>query len=133
VTGDVRWKQRLQNYLKALGQLNSALSEYDESAQPLIKEGILQRFEFTHELAWKLMKDYLEYEGHQDINGSRSASRLAFSLGLVDDGQVWMDMIVSRNRTVHTYDETVLEQEFAKVKHAYASALTQFASKMQSL
>jgi nucleotidyltransferase substrate binding protein (TIGR01987 family) len=91
----------------------------------------LQRFEFTHELAWKVLKDYLEYEGHQGITGSRSASRLAFSLGLVSDGQVWMDMIESRNRTLHTYDERVLEQEFAKVQRAYAPALSDFAVRMQ--
>lgn len=74
---DIRWKQRYQNYLKALSQLTSALSAHDETAKSLIKGGILQRFEFTHELAWKVMKDYLEYEGHQGIAGSRSASRLA--------------------------------------------------------
>lgn len=77
------------------------------------------------------MKDYLEYEGHQGIAGSRSASRLAFNIGLVSDGQVWMDMIESRNRTVHTYDERVLEQEFAKVQNRYASAFSQFAQTMQ--
>ncbi|WP_029406907.1 nucleotidyltransferase substrate binding protein [Thiomicrorhabdus sp. Milos-T2] len=129
---DIRWKQRYQNYLKALGQLSSALSAHDKTAESLIKEGILQRFEFTHELAWKVMKDYLEYEGHQGITGSRSASRLAFSLGLIVDGQVWMDMVESRNRTVHTYDERVLEQEFAKVQKHYEKAFQQFAEKMQA-
>jgi nucleotidyltransferase substrate binding protein (TIGR01987 family) len=129
---DIRWVQRFQNYLKALGQLQSALAVHNETADALIKEGILQRFEFTHELAWKVMKDYLEYEGHQGITGSRSASRLAFNVGLVTDGQVWMDMIESRNRTVHTYDERVLEEEFAKVKHRYATAFAQFAQAMQA-
>jgi nucleotidyltransferase substrate binding protein (TIGR01987 family) len=129
---DIRWKQRFENYQKALNQLTSAVAMYDESAEALIKEGILQRFEFTHELAWKVMKDYLEYEGHQGITGSRSASRLAFSLGLVEDGQVWMNMIESRSRTVHTYDERILEQEFAKVKHDYTAALSAFFEKMKS-
>ena len=128
---DIRWKQRYQNYLKALSQLTSALLVHDETAESLIKDGILQRFEFTHELAWKVMKDYLEYEGHQGITGSRSASRLAFNLGLVTDGQVWMDMIESRNRTVHTYDESILEQEFAKVQNRYAGALLEFLQTMQ--
>ncbi len=112
---DLRWQQRLQNYKKALGQLLAALAEYDEHAPAIIKEGILHRFEFTHALAWKVLKDYLEYEGHQGITGSRSASRLAFSLGLVEDGQVWMDMLESRNRTVHTYDERVLERRYNKL------------------
>ncbi|MDR9498541.1 MAG: nucleotidyltransferase substrate binding protein [Hydrogenovibrio sp.] len=131
MTEDIRWKQRYENYLKALGQLSSALSDHDESAEALIKEGILQRFEFTHELAWRVMKDYLEYEGHQGITGSRSACRLAFSVGLIDDGQVWMDMIESRNRTVHAYDERILEREFAKVQENYAPAFQQFAQKMR--
>ncbi|BBP45281.1 nucleotidyltransferase [Thiosulfatimonas sediminis] len=130
---DIRWQQRFENYLKALGQLQSALSLYDETAEALIKEGILQRFEFTHELAWKVMKDFLEYEGHQGITGSRSACRLAFNVGLVSDGQIWMDMIESRNRTVHTYDERVLEQEFAKVQNRYAIAFSQFAHTMQGI
>lgn len=130
---DIRWQQRFQNYKKALSQLTQALEQYDETAEALIKEGILQRFEFTHELAWKVMKDFLEYEGYQNISGSRSASRLAFSIDLLDDGQVWMDMIESRNRTVHAYDETILEQEFSKVRVLYAPALAAFAIKMNSL
>lgn len=130
---EIRWQQRFQNYQKALGQLTSALAEYDQHAPALVKEGILQRFEFTHELAWKVLKDYLEYEGHQGITGSRSASRLAFSIGLVADGQVWMDMLESRNRTLHTYDERILEQEFTKVQQAYAPALTELAVTLQGL
>ncbi len=133
MTQDLRWQQRFQNYKKALSQLLSALAEYDEHAPAIIKDGVLQRFEFTHELAWKVLKDYLEYEGHQGITGSRSASRLAFSLGLVEDGQVWMDMLESRNRTVHTYDERVLEQEFLKVQQAYAPALAALANTLQAL
>lgn len=116
---EVRWRQRFQNYRKALGQLNSALAQYDEHAEVLIKEGILQRFEFTHELAWKVMKDYLEYEGHQGITGL--------------DGQVWMDMIESPNRTLHTYDEKVLERVFSKVQKAYGPVLTQFAQSCRSI
>jgi nucleotidyltransferase substrate binding protein (TIGR01987 family) len=130
---DIRWQQRFQNYLKALAQLSDALSRYDDTAEALIKEGILQRFEFSHELAWKVMKDYLEYEGHQGITGSRSASRLAFSLGLITDGQVWMDMIESRNRTVHTYDEKILEQEFLKVSKYYLKALQDFSKRMMEV
>lgn len=79
------------------------------------------------------MKDYLEYEGHQGITGSRSASRLAFSLGLVANVQVLMDMRESRNRTVHTYDEWILEQEFTKVQQAYAPALFALAVTLQGL
>ena len=93
-----RWKQRLQNYSVVLQHLNKAVEAYDEKSPNIIKEGVLQRFEFTHELAWKVLKDYLEYEGHQNITGSRTATRLALNLGLIQDGQIWIDMIESRNK-----------------------------------
>ncbi len=72
-------------------------------------------------------------KGIKALRGIASASRLAFSLGLVEDGQVWMDMLESRNRTVHTYDARVLEQEFAKVQQAYAPALAALANTFQAL
>lgn len=130
---DVRWKQRFQNYTKALSQLTSALSKYDEHAEDIIKEGIIQRFEFTHELAWKTVKDYLEYEGHQGIVGPRSASRLAFSLGLIDEGQVWMDMIESRNRIVHAYDVHILEKELLNIQNHYASAFQALKKRLEEI
>lgn len=120
-----RWQQRFQNYQKALSQLVQATTDYDETAPNIVKEGVLQRFEFTHELAWKTLKDYLEYEGHQNITGSRTAVRLAFNLGLLEDGQLWMDMIESRNRTVHAYDESILLTEFTKIREHYTTCFQQ--------
>lgn len=129
---NIRWKQRFSNYQKAYGQLRQALAEYDDSAPNIVKEGILQRFEFTHELAWNTLRNYLEYEGHQNITGSRSATRLAFNLGLITNGQIWMDMIESRNRTVHAYDEKLLEQEYRKVRDSYADCFEQLLHEMRS-
>lgn len=130
---DIRWKQRFENYQKAFRQLKSAIDENGVNPIGIIKEGILQRFEFTHELAWKVMKDYLEYEGIQQVAGSRSATREAFQMGLITEGQIWMDMIVSRNKTVHTYNQDVLEVEFKKVIESYFFLFEAFESKMESL
>ena len=129
----VRWKQRFENYKKALLQLNEAVEAYDEKSPNIIKEGVLQRFEFTHELAWKVLKDYLEYEGHQNITGSRTATRLAFNIGLIEDGQTWMDMIESRNKTVHAYDASILETEFSKVRESYNACFTQLKETLSTL
>ena len=87
---DIRWKQRFSNFKKAFLQLKQAVDTYDKHAEDIIKEGTIQRFEFTHELAWKVIKDFLEYEGYQNISGSRSATRQAFNIGLVEEGQVWI-------------------------------------------
>ncbi len=130
---DIRWKQRFSNYEKALHQLTGAIENNDADPIDIIKEGIIQRFEFTHELAWKVMKDFLQYEGFQNITGSRSATKEAFNKGLIEDGQVWMDMIESRNNTVHTYDENILKEEFNKIVNIYFAYFCRFNSKMKTL
>lgn len=129
---DIRWKQRFANYKKALAQLQEAIKNYGSNPIDIIKEGIIQRFEFTHELAWKVMKDFLEYEGFQNITGSRSATREAFNKSLISDGQLWMDMIESRNKTVHTYQENILETEFEKIITRYFQLFIDFERKINS-
>jgi len=127
---DIRWKQRFTNFKKAFLQLKQAVDIYDDNAEDIVKEGIIQRFKFTHELAWKVMKDFLEHEGYQNITGSRSATRQAFNIGLVEEGQVWINMIESRNRTVHTYHENILEVEYQNVTTSYFLCFSAFHEKM---
>lgn len=129
---DVRWKQRFENYTAALAQLRSAIQE-NTNPSNLEKEGTIQRFEFTHELAWKVMKDYLEYEGITGITGSRSATREAYNKNLIDQGQLWMDMIESRNKTVHTYLLDILVTEYVLIIDKYFPLFEQFYQKMKSL
>ena len=129
---DIRWKQRFANYEKALLKLSEAIQESANSKNDLLKEGTIQRFEFTHELAWKVMKDFLSYEGIKDIIGSRSATREAFNIEIIVDGQSWMDMIESRNETVHTYNGTILETEFNKITNRYYPLFIQFQEKMKT-
>lgn len=130
---DIRWKQRFVNYQKALFQLKDAVELCGTNPINIIKEGIIQRFEFTHELAWKVMKDFLIADGIQNIMGSKSATRYAFSNNLIEHGQEWMDMIESRNITVHTYNEEILEEEYTKIIHTYYPLLIDFHAKMKAL
>jgi nucleotidyltransferase substrate binding protein (TIGR01987 family) len=112
---DIRWKQRFQNYGKALLLLEEAVEANRAADRELIKAGIIQYFEFTHELAWKVMKDFLEYEGMTGIVGSRSATREAFNKGLIEEGQAWMDMLETRNITVHAYDPLIITEAFEQI------------------
>ncbi len=128
---DIRWRQRFHNFENALRHLEFAVTEI-QNPSDLEKEGTIQRFEFTHELAWKVMKDFLTYEGTQDIMGSRSATRVAFNYGIIADGQIWMDMIESRNLSVYTYNEGILEDEYAKITSIYFNKLKEFYTKMQT-
>lgn len=127
---EIRWKQRYSNFEKALARLTEAIRENEGTESNLIKEGIIQRFEFTHELAWKVLKDFLNFEGYREISGSRSASRKAFSIGLIDHGEIWMDMIESRNNTVHTYQDNILEHEFDKIIQIYHKELIKLQQTM---
>ena len=76
----------------------------------LLKEGLIQRFGYTHELAWNTMKDYARYQGNEEVAGSRDATREAFRLKLIEDGALWMEMIGSRNQTTHTYTEATADE-----------------------
>lgn len=127
---DIRWKQRFDNFSNALKHLEEAIRTNNPS--DLEKEGTIQRFEFTHELAWKVMKEFLEYEGIVGITGSRSATREAFNKGLITKGQIWMDMIESRNKTVHTYLRTILIREYELIVETYYPLLAAFHEKMKT-
>jgi nucleotidyltransferase substrate binding protein (TIGR01987 family) len=100
---DIRWIQRFQNYRKALKLLQEALRL--DNPSELEVEGTIQRFEYTFELAWKTLKDYLEEQGHTGVTGSRDAIRLAFQIGIIGEGETWMGMIADRNQTAHLYDQ----------------------------
>jgi len=131
---DIRWIQRFNNYCKALERLSDAVElSQERPLTDLEKQGLIQAFEFTHELAWNVMKDFAAYQGSSEIHGSRDASREAFKQGLVNDGHVWMKMIESRNKTSHTYDEETAEEIVSDVINSYIVAFVEFKAKMQQL
>ena len=110
VSPDIRWKQRFENYERALRLLREALADV-ESLSKLEKEGAVQRFEFTVELAWKTMKDYLEYNGVVlDQSMPKPVVKQAFAAKMIRDGQLWIDMLDCGNLLSHTYDEKVFNQ-----------------------
>ncbi len=120
MTEDIRWLQRFSNYSKALAQLCDAAELANErDLSDLEKQGFVQAFEFTHELAWNAIKDFYENQGESGIQGSRAAVRMAFKRGLIESGQVWMDMIKSRNLTSHTYDEETTEYIVELIRSQY--------------
>jgi nucleotidyltransferase substrate binding protein (TIGR01987 family) len=131
---DVRWKQRFQNYNKVLATLNSALElAASRELSDLEKQGMIQGFEFTFELAWNVMKDYLEEQGITGIIGSKGAIRHAFSNGIIEDGQVWMDMIEGRNLAAHSYDEETAKKLVKSITDVFYNHLAALAEKMNNL
>jgi len=131
---DIRWKQRFQNYKKALVTLKNAVKLADERAlSDLEKQGMIQGFEFTFELAWNVMKDYLEEQGITGIIGSKNAIRHAFNEGIIEKGEVWMDMVKGRNLASHSYDEETVEKLRIKIIETFYDQLVTFEEKMDAL
>jgi nucleotidyltransferase substrate binding protein (TIGR01987 family) len=131
---DVRWKQRLHSFRKALSQLKDAVKVAGErDLSRLEKQGVIQAFEFTHELAWKTFKDFLESRGETGIYGSKDATRKAFAAGLIEDGETWMDMIQSRNKSSHTYNEAVATDIVNATLGEYFKSFTEFEHRFLQL
>ena len=131
---DIRWHQRLRNYQAALNRLQSAVElSKTRALSTLEQQGLIQAFEFTHELAWKVMKDFLvDQDGESRIAGSKDAVRMALSRGLIAKGEVWMEMIESRNLSSHTYDQTTADEVVRRVLESYADLFQAFALEMES-
>ncbi|CAN5275572.1 nucleotidyltransferase substrate binding protein [soil metagenome] len=129
---DIRWKQRFQNYRKALARLSSAVKLANErELSDLEEQGLIQAFEFTHELAWNTLKDFLEFQGvAQNILGSRDATRLAATGGLISDGDAWMEMISSRNKSSHTYNEETAKEIAGAIVGLYHQAFEQLKTRL---
>ncbi len=144
---DIRWEQRFSNFNKALSKLEESVNYINHNflddedkldsgdlsyiVDELIKEGLIQRFEYTHELAWNVMKDYAFFQGNSTVGGSRDATREAYKLQIIENADVWMDMIQSRNKTTHTYDEEVANEIFGKIINDYFPLFSNFRKTME--
>lgn len=131
---DIRWQQRHSNYGRALARLNDAVElEMTRPLSNLEKQGLIQAFEFTHELAWNVLRDFFVWQGAQNIMGSRDATRQAFATGLIEDGEGWMEMIQSRNLSCHTYNEEVADLIVKRILARYHALFLALDAKLSSL
>ena len=133
-TEGIRWIQRLENYQKALLQLENAVKlAHERDLSDLEKQGLIQAFECTHELSRNVIKDYFIYQGNASITGSRDAVREAFNKELILDGEGWMEMIKSRNQTSHTYNLAIANEIVLKIIQQYSVLFVQFYQTMSLL
>ncbi len=128
---DIRWIQRLSNWNRALAQLDKFIQQ--KNLNDLEKQGLIQAFEYNHELAWKTQKDFLQNRGYNELFGSKDVTRQAFEVELVLDGEVWMDMIQSRNESSHTYNSEIQEKIVKSIVTEYYSAFCTLNEKLNKL
>ncbi len=134
---DIRWKQRFSNFLKAYAELKEAEAlAQTKSLSKLEKQGVIQGFEYAHELAWNVLKDYLHEQGHGNLIGSKDTSRLAFKVGLIKNGEAWMEMIRCRNTTSHMYNQTLADEVYGKILNQFfpefTNIVTEFSKRRDS-
>ncbi|WP_346243621.1 nucleotidyltransferase substrate binding protein [Shouchella clausii] len=127
----IRWKQRFQNFKRAYLRLKEAVDRYEQLSD-LEKEGMIQRFEYTFELSWKTLKDYLESEG-VEVRFPREVIKTAYQYELIDHGEVWMNMLESRNILSHTYNEKSFQEAVGKVVHSYFQEISSLYQEMERL
>lgn len=131
---DIRWIQRFNNFDKAFLQLKEAVElSKQRKLSKLEEQGLVQAFEYTHELAWNTLKDFLSARGVNNMYGSRDATREAFKAELIENGEAWMQMIESRNQTSHTYDETIAAKIVSAIIEVYFAEFQSFQSRMEKL
>ena len=128
---DIRWLQRLQNFHRAFDQLAAAVALPAPSA--LEQQGLIQCFEYTYELAWNTLKDWLLDQGDPEVLGSRDAIRKAFKLGLLTDGEPWFEMIRDRTLTVHTYQEETAARVVGRIRATYHPLFQQLLARLDGL
>ncbi|MDP2570789.1 nucleotidyltransferase substrate binding protein [Vibrio penaeicida] len=131
MTHDIRWIQRLQNWNRALTQLNKFMQR--DSLNELEEQGLIQSFEYNHELAWKTQKDYLEDQGYDELYGSKNVARKAFEVGLINSGDVWLNMIKSRNLSSHTYNQDVTQEIINAITDDYFEHFCDLNQKLNKL
>ncbi len=124
---DIRWQQRFQNFERAFLRLREALEQNPASLTALEKEGIIQRFEYTFELAWKVLKDKMEFDG-LEINqvSPKGVVRDAYAARYIDNADLWLQMIGDRNLMSHTYDINKFEAVIDSLRTRYLPMLDEW-------
>ena len=127
-----KFNNRRNDYIKAVGRLEEVLAR--DIQDDIIIDALLQRYEFTFELAWKMLRSYIRYEGLSDeANAPRSTIRVAFKHGLIENGEIWIEMMEDRNRSSHVYDEGVAFEIGNKIKSKYMHEFKNLKEKMKTI
>lgn len=120
MNNEIRWKQRFQNFENAYNTLNRMIDRYKTTPDDeAVKMAMVQAFEFTFELSWNTMKDYLENEGFDEVKSSKQTIRTAFQAELITDAEQWMDVVQKRNLASHAYNQVILDETINYITNSF--------------
>ena len=125
---DIRWRQRYSSFLKTLENMEIFFQK--EKLNDLERQGLVKAFEYTFELCWNTLKDYYEYQGESNLQGSRDVYQLAFQRGLITDGELWMQMVFDRNRTTRIYYQVIAQEISTRICNQYYNLFKQVKERL---
>lgn len=115
----------------AVSRLKEAIAEYEQTHSQAVRDGAIQRFEFSAELAWKATQDYLEEQGYLDVHSPKAVMRKAYLEGLITDEQGWLSLLDARNKTSHLYDDIVVDQIYQQIQGTYLPLLDALMGRLE--
>ena len=117
---------------QAAARLEEALSEYDAAQSDIVRDGVIQRFEFCTELAWKTLREYLLDQGYTEVNSPKSVMRQAYADGVLRDEGAWLSLLDDRNSTSHIYDDATAQRIFSRIRDTYAVLFRELVDQLKS-
>lgn len=128
-----KFSMKLENFRKAVARLREAVDLSNTPHELVIRDGVIQRFEFTMELAWKTAREYLLLEGETDSNSPKPVMRTAFRVGLIDDSENWARLLNDRNVTSHVYDDETADEIYQRIRTVYVGLFESLLEKLTVL
>ncbi len=118
-----RWSEKIKDLENAVSRLDEAIKDSKKIELSTLKDGVIQRFEFTLELSWKILKTYLVNEGIDCVNTPKSVVREAYKAGIIKSGEIWIEMIDDRNLTSHIYSQSMADDIYLRITKKYFKEL----------
>lgn len=128
--GRARFQERYANFARAVQRLEESIADYERLGLDSIRDGVIQRFEFCAELAWKTVREYLLDQGYSGVNSPKSVMKLAYADGLLQEEQGWLALLNARNLTSHLYDEAAAQTVFEEVRAVYLPLLKDLVQRL---
>lgn len=125
-----KFMEKYAKLVRAVDQLYVSLADYDNVRLDSVRDGVIQRFEFCTELAWKTLREYLLDQGYVDLNSPKAVMRKAYAVGFLTDEEGWLRLIDARNQTSHIYDEATAQRVFGEIRGSFAPMLRSLVAEL---
>lgn len=126
-----RYRTKLENFENAVARLREGVQAYQQAPAKIVRDGVIQRFEFTCELAWKTTREFLLEQNFTELNSPKATMRQAFTYGLIDDEAAWIALLNARNQTSHIYDDATAQEIYDQIGTQYVALFDDLLARLK--